>query len=188
MAHPSPPPLPLQDIIDEAPAASGTTTSTTASSPDNDYNPNATMIEPFEAYGRPHKEDLKPELLLLYPPEDLTAVRMYKLGTSKPIVLSCMGIGVPEFPNVDTDETIELAVKKGKAQMFPPSDIRPSSRSSKNWLLCEIYRRCVVLGVEKTDLPSLNTPSFSPRWISSRQKLRSTMPVTPVLLMPPSTA
>jgi hypothetical protein len=58
MADPPPPPLPLQDIIDEAPAASGTTTSTTASSPDNDYNPNETMIEPFEAYGRPHKEDL----------------------------------------------------------------------------------------------------------------------------------
>ena len=52
MADPPPPPLPpLQDIIDEAPAASGTTTST-----NNDYNPNETMIEPFEAYGRPHKD------------------------------------------------------------------------------------------------------------------------------------
>lgn len=91
------------------------------------HSPNDTMINPVEVYGYPWKIDIGPKLLLLYVPTDLAARRMYKTGSSKPIMLSCMGIGVPGFPNIKDDKTINKAVRKGKAQMFSPSDVMPSS-------------------------------------------------------------
>ena len=71
--------------------------------------PDVAIVEPpapnpIETYDRPWEPKVTYDLLCNYQATDLAATMMYLPKKTKPIVLSCMGFGVPLFPDVETDQ------------------------------------------------------------------------------------
>ena len=114
-----------------------------------------TPIDPIQKYGNPFKKEVTFDLLPLYKPFNLAARRMYKRPQIPPIVLHCMGYGVPSFPDdLNEDPDIQKTFTRGKGGLFTKSDVLPTTRSvGKPYLQKELVRRAVVTGKTGGDLP-----------------------------------
>jgi hypothetical protein len=77
---------------------------------------------------------------------------------------------------VETDETIEKAVTRGKRGLFTASEIRPSVKQvSKPYLLKELMCLSVMLGLEEKDVPKCKNWPI-PRiilWLKEKQPPQS---------------
>jgi len=74
-----------------------------------------------------------------------------------------MGISVPNFPELETDAIVKLAIKRTKHQLYYPTDVLPTTKSSKPYLQKEILRRCILHNLEgmgedatHNDIPKAN--------------------------------
>ena len=77
---------------------------------------------------------------------------------------------------METDETIEKAVTRGKRGFFTASEIRPSVKQvSKPYLLKELMCLSVMLGLEEKDVPKCKNWPI-PRiilWLKEKQPPQS---------------
>jgi len=85
--------------------------------------------------------------LVNYPRRALRAQSFFdiqQIRAIKPVTLVCMGIGVPNFPELENDVIVRLALKRTKFQLYHPTDVLATTRQAKPFLQKEILRRCVL--------------------------------------------
>jgi hypothetical protein len=80
----------------------------TATYPPDIANAEPPAPDPIETYGRPCEPKVTYDLIRNYQATDLAATKMYLPKKTKPIVLSCMGFGIPLFPDVTDQSDNEL--------------------------------------------------------------------------------
>ncbi|KAL7547907.1 hypothetical protein ACHAWF_011177 [Thalassiosira exigua] len=81
---------------------------------------------------------------MLYDPDD---------DGGSPIVLTVMGLGVPEFPDVEEHPDVKKAIQRNKGGIFVRSEIMPSCNKAKPYLRKEIIRRQIIEGVPAKKRP-----------------------------------
>ncbi|KAL9187712.1 hypothetical protein ACHAXT_006090 [Thalassiosira profunda] len=101
----------------------------------------------------PSSHDVTFEQLVRYPKRSLRAQSYFDIEqiratkpqrVTKPITLAAMGIGVPDFPELEKIDIVRVATEKGKKQLYHPADVLPSGKRAKPHLQKEIVRRALL--------------------------------------------
>ena len=89
--------------------------------------------------------------LHLFPVATLTAAVYYNPDDEeqRPLTLATMGYGVPGFPDIENDETLEKATTRSKSQMYNKSDVYPNMNRGKSHLMKEVMRRALMKSSSK---------------------------------------
>jgi hypothetical protein len=111
----------------------------------NHFNVDSNSINASVAL-QPWQPEVTYEALLNYEAHQLQASLMYHRPQVPPIVLACMGIGVPTFPrDIGEDPIISKSIKKGKGQLFNSLELLPTNKTTgRKVLLKELIRRKVL--------------------------------------------
>ena len=89
--------------------------------------------------------------LHLFPVATLTAAVYYNPDDEeqRPLTLATMGYGVPGFPDIENDETLEKATTRSKSQMYNKSDVYPNMNRGKSHLMKEVMCRALMKSSSK---------------------------------------
>jgi hypothetical protein len=120
----------------------------------NHFNVDSNSINASVAL-QPWQPEVTYEALLNYEAHQLQASLMYHRPQVPPIVLACMGIGVPTFPrDIGEDPIISKSIKKGKGQLFNSLELLPTNKTTgRKVLLKELIRRKVLEEVSEDEMP-----------------------------------
>mmetsp|Transcript_26125 Transcript_26125/g.53662 ORF Transcript_26125/g.53662 Transcript_26125/m.53662 type:complete len:429 (-) Transcript_26125:107-1393(-) len=128
----------------------------------NHANHNSQDVVPLH----PSNPRIRFDQLPNYPPSSLRATSFYDPQTDpqiKPITLTVMGYGTPNFPDISLDNpTIKRAVSRTNSQMYNLTDILPNTKFSKSYLRKEVWRRVLTRGWDRKDFPRVKN------WINSK--------------------